>query len=149
MQSLTVKNKVLIHATVSRIWDVLTIPLNIRQWDELPTDFDDRQHLSEGTEIKWLLDDKRFTRLTVTGYEPGKILKMNLYNSWWPGSESSYNITYCYLLSAKEDAVEVTVEIGDFRVLPDGENYYNASVEFAEVASAKIKKLSEEDPGFL
>jgi hypothetical protein len=35
------------------------------------------------------------------------------------------------------------IEIGDFKSLPDGKDYYEASVEFGEAASQKIKELAE------
>lgn len=149
MKALTVKNKTLIKAEISRLWNILITPLYIRQWDELPDDFDDRERLTLGTELKWLHNEERFTKLEVTDFEPEKVLKMNLYNSWWPDKEADYDIGYSYTLSENEEGTELTITIGDFSVLADGDNYYNASVEFSEVASAKIKKLAEQEPDYL
>lgn len=149
MKALTVKSKNLIKTEVNRLWNILITPLYIRQWDELPDGFDDRERLALGTEMKWQHNEDRYTKLTVTEFEVNKLLKMNIYNSWWPENESFYNIGYIYRLSENDEGVDLTVTIGDFSVLEDGENYYNASVEFSEVASAKIKILAEQEPDYL
>lgn len=149
MKALTVKSKNLIKTEVSRLWNILITPLYIRQWDELPDDFDDRERLTLGTEMKWQHNEDRYTKLTVKEFEVNKLLKMNIYNSWWPENESFYNIGYIYRLSENDEGVDLTMIIGDFSVLEDGENYYNASVEFSEVAAAKIKKLAEQGPDYL
>jgi hypothetical protein len=38
----------------------------------------------------------------------------------------------------------LTIKIGDFAKLPDGEKYYETSVEFANTAIQKIKELAEQ-----
>lgn len=149
MEKLTAKFKILIYAKPERVWETLITPLSIRQWDELPDDFDDRQRLLLGTNIRWKHDEERYSQLTVTVFEPNHLLRMNLYNSWWPNPEASYTIRYSYQLSEKEEGTELTITIGDFSVLDEGESYYNASMDFVTVASAKIKKLAEQEPDFV
>jgi hypothetical protein len=37
----------------------------------------------------------------------------------------------------------LTIAVGDFSSVPDGQNYYDASVEFVDTATQKIKELAE------
>jgi hypothetical protein len=83
------------------------------------------------------------TRLTVTGYEPNKLLVFSLYVSKWEQPPSQYDINYRYRLTEQENGTMLELEIGDFSVLPDGRDYYASSEEFANTALEKIKNLSE------
>jgi uncharacterized protein YndB with AHSA1/START domain len=121
-QTLIVKDQIHITAPLSKVWEVLVAPKYIRQWDELPSDFED-YYLAPGRTIEWL----GISRLTVTESVPNEHLKL------------SYN----YRLSEESEGVLLSVEIGDFAVLADGQNYYDTSVEFAKTALEKIKNLAE------
>jgi hypothetical protein len=35
------------------------------------------------------------------------------------------------------------MQVGDFSILPDGQDYYDASLEFVNEAGMKIKQLAE------
>ena len=137
-QELTVSKKIIIEAPVAKVWEVLIAPKYIRQWDDLPNDFED-YYLEHGKVIDW----SGMTRLTVTGYEPNKLLILSLYVSKWEQPPSHYDIGYRYWLSEAANGTQLELEIGDFSVLPDGEDYYSSSEEFADVALEKIKNLSE------
>jgi uncharacterized protein YndB with AHSA1/START domain len=137
-KSLIVKKQISIDAPVSKVWEVLVAPKYIRQWDDLPQDFGD-YYLEEGRVIEWT----GFSRLTVTACEPSEKLVMKLYAFKWELPATEYNIAYTYELSAEESGTRLTIEVGDFGVLPDGESYYEASVEFAGAALEKIKSLAE------
>lgn len=137
-QELTVSKKIIIEAPVAKVWEVLIAPKYIRQWDDLPNDFED-YYLEHGKVIDW----SGMTRLTVTGYEPNKLLILSLYVSKWEQPPSHYDIGYRYRLAEEVDKTLLELEIGDFSVLPDGKDYYASSEEFAETALEKIKNLSE------
>lgn len=137
-QALTVSRKIRIEAPVSKVWEVLIAPKYIRQWDDLPHDFED-YYLEQGKVIDW----SGMTRLTVTGYEPNKLLVFSLYVSKWEQPPSQYDINYTYRLTEEEDGTLLELEIGDFSALPDGRDYYASSEEFAGTALEKIKNLSE------
>ncbi|OJV19955.1 MAG: hypothetical protein BGO21_11200 [Dyadobacter sp. 50-39] len=137
-QELIVRKKVTIEAPAAKVWEVLIAPKYIRQWDDLPNDFED-YYLELGRVIDWT----GMTRLTVTGYEPNELLAFSLYVSKWGQPPSQFDINYTYRLASDEAGTLLTLEIGDFSVLPDGKDYYASSVEFADTALEKIKSLSE------
>ena len=137
-QELTVSKKITIEAPVAKVWEVLIAPKYIRQWDDLPQDFED-YYLEHGRVIDW----SGMTRLTVTGYEPNELLVFSLYVSKWEQAPSQYDIGYRYRLTEDGHQTHLELEIGDFSVLPDGKDYYASSEEFADIALEKIKSLSE------
>lgn len=140
---LIIKNQIPIQAFPSVVWKVLTQPEFIRQWDELPEGHDDQSFLETGSQILWSQPNGKVTKLTVTQAEINHLLKINLYNSYWPLRESEYNIAYLYTLESLDQGTRLIIEIGDFSALPEGQNYFDASLEFAELASSKIKILAE------
>lgn len=135
---LTVKDSIEINAPVSKVWEILIAPKYIRQWDELPQDFEDF-YLEKGRTIEWT----GASRLMVTDCEPLELLRLSLYVLKWELPPSGYNIAYTYNLSENDAATLLTIEIGDFSILPDGENYFEKAQEFSEKALQKIKNLSE------
>jgi uncharacterized protein YndB with AHSA1/START domain len=137
-QPLVVRSEIVIEAPLSKVWEVLIAPKYIRQWDDLPSDFED-YYLEYGRTIEW----SGTSRLTVTICEPNEVLKISLYVSKWEQPPAAYDIAYTYRLVNDGTDTVLSVEIGDFSALPDGEDYYNASVEFAATAMEKIKNLSE------
>lgn len=137
-QELTVSKEILIEAPVAKVWEVLIAPKYIRQWDDLPQDFED-YYLENGKVIDW----SGMTRLTVTACEPNESLVLSLYVSKWPEAPSHYDIAYRYRLAETERGTLLQLEIGDFAVLPDGDGYFASSGEFAGTALEKIKNLSE------
>lgn len=136
--SLLVKKTISIKAPPSKVWEVLTRPEFIKQWDELPDDFGNAP-LSKGSVINW----EGYSKLTVTGFEPGKLLKMKLYAEKWEKPEAAYDVAYTFAIDEKEGHTSLLLSIGDFAVLPNGQPYYEASLEFADTATKKIKELSE------
>ncbi len=146
MHLLIVKGHTNIDASAGKIWEVLTKPKFIRQWDELPDDFSDNDKLKEGTEIIWHHPDGSFTKLTVSDAVEQKFLKLNLFGSKWQMPERSYDVAYIYTITDHEQKTRLEIEIGDFSILPNGQEYFNASVEFAHTAIQKIKDLAEALP---
>jgi uncharacterized protein YndB with AHSA1/START domain len=137
-RALVVKDKIEINAPASKVWEILIAPKYIRQWDDLPSEFGD-YYLEPGRVISWT----GISRLTVTESEPNALLKLSLYVDKWELSPASYDIAYTYKLFDSGAGVTLELEIGDFSVLSDGEQYYESSKEFAATALEKIKNLSE------
>lgn len=106
---LIVKNSIRIDASPSRVWEVLTKPHYIRQWDELPEDFGDYE-ISPATLIEW----PGHAKLNVVGFELNKHLKYSLEVPGWK-EEHVNNIGYTYTISIDQNGYTwLTVEIGDF-----------------------------------
>jgi hypothetical protein len=140
-KSLIVKNYIRINAPVARVWEVLTKPEDIRKWDELPEDFGDYE-IHPATVIEW----PGYSKLSVIELELNKKLKYSLYVPAW-NDESITHIGYTYSITVDEHGYTwLGIEIGDFAILAEGTKYYDASVNFGETASHKIKALAEKRP---
>jgi len=140
-KQLIVERDITIDSPAADVWDILTLPVFIRGWDDLPEDFGDTP-LQRGTEIKWIQKDKSVI-LTVTDFEPHKRLKLNLYNSDWENPAEAYDIAYTYTLQETGGQTELHVTIGDFQVLSKGQDYFDSAEEFGDNATQKIKELAE------
>lgn len=139
---LVVRMAISIDAPVSTVWTVLTTLRLLGEWDDLP-DEHSGDSLAPGSELIWHRIDGGYTKLTVTSFEPHRSLRLSLYGSSWDLPQASYDVGYTYSLSARDDRTLLSVEIGDFAQLRRGKDFYDASVEFGERASRKIKELAE------
>lgn len=144
MSTLTVERQILIHAPARKVWDVLTKPSYIQQWDEIPEDYDKTQDLRLGTIFRWEAPSGRFTEVTATIVKPSEKLQLSLFVSSWELDPAPNNIGYTYTLHQDGDHTHLTLTVGDFSSLPNGKDYYDASTDFADTALPKIKALSEE-----
>lgn len=137
-KSLIVQHSTRIDAPLNRVWEVLTKPQYIRQWDELPEDFGDYE-ISPATIIEW----PGYSKLSVVEFELNRKLRYALYVPAW-NDESINNIGYTYSLSVDDNGFTwLSVEIGDFAILNEGDKYYDESFTFGQTASQKIKELAE------
>lgn len=137
-KSLIVNNNIRIDAPVARVWEVLTKPEYIRQWDSLPEDFGDYE-IHPATVIEW----PGYSKMQVVEFELNKTLKYSLFVPAWK-DEKITNVGYTYNLSVDENGYTwLGIEIGDFAILTEGDKYYEESITFGETASQKIKQLSE------
>jgi uncharacterized protein YndB with AHSA1/START domain len=137
-KSLIVKNNIRIDAPVSRVWDVLTKPHYIRQWDSLPEDFGDYE-IHPATIIEW----PGYSKMSVVEFELNKKLRYSLYVPAWK-DENVSNVGYTYSLSVDNEGYTwLGIEIGDFAILTEGDKYYGESLSFGQTASQKIKQLAE------
>lgn len=137
-KSLIVNNNIRIDAPVARVWEVLTKPEYIRQWDSLPEDFGDYE-IHPATVIEW----PGYSKMQVVEFELNKTLKYSLFVPAW-NDEQITNVGYTYNLSVDENGYTwLGIEIGDFAILTEGDKYYEESITFGETASQKIKQLSE------
>lgn len=138
MKKLLTEDSIEISTPASRVWEVLVSTQYIKQWDDVPENFKDAS-LQLGSVLHW----EGYSKLTVSRFEPGKLLKMNLHGEKWTKPESAYDIAYTYTLVETNGATRLTLTIGDFGVLPEGQSYYDASIEFGATALKKIKELAE------
>ncbi|WP_028595427.1 SRPBCC family protein [Paenibacillus assamensis] len=134
-----VHHQIVIEAPASAIWEVLVSPEYMKQWDELPEGYGS-DPLELGSIINW----EGYSQLTVVEFAPLQRLRLALYVPKWPLPAEHYNIGYTYTLSRQGEHNLLTVEIGDFAAIPQGESYYEESVKFANSSLQKIKQLAEQ-----
>ena len=142
-KKLLVERSISIKAPAARVWEVLVNPVYIRLWDDLPPDYPADEWLHPKTTITWIMPGEKFTRLTVTIHQEPRRLQLTLFDSTW-STPPLENIAYTYNLSGQNGTTELFISIGDFSSLPDGEKYYEASLEFVAKATEKIKELAEQ-----
>lgn len=138
--NLIVKNHIQIDATPEKVWDVLTNPRYIRQWDKLPEDFGD-EAVNAATEI----DFAGYSRMKVSAFEPGRVIRYSLHISDY-NLQAVSDATYSYEINVDENGKTwLKIEIGDFAVLLENGKLYEESTIFGKTASQKIKELAEQD----
>ncbi|HEU4496808.1 MAG TPA: SRPBCC domain-containing protein [Flavobacterium sp.] len=138
--NLIVKNYIQINATPEKVWNVLTDPRYIRQWDKLPEDFGD-----DAVNAASVIDFPGYSKMKVSSFEPGKVIRYSLHISDTT-LEIVPDLTYTYSINVDENGLTwLGIEIGDFSVLLDGEKLYDESTIFGKTASQKIKELAEQD----
>ena len=109
--NLIIKNYIQIDATPEKVWDVLTDPKYIRQWDELPEDFGD-EAVNAATEI----DFPGYSRMKVSAFESGKVIRYAMHISDFT-LQAIPDAVYSYQISVDENGKTwLRIEIGDFAV---------------------------------
>lgn len=136
--AVTVKDSILINAPLSKVWEVLTKAAYYKQWDGLPDNFT-ASTLVEGTVIEW----EGYSKMTVVEFIPEEQFSLSLFLPKVDLPASAYDVTYSFTLEPKESGTLLSIQIGDFAPIPNANDYYEASVEFAETAKEKIKELAE------
>jgi uncharacterized protein YndB with AHSA1/START domain len=136
MKKLIAEKSIEINALISKVWEVLIMPTFIKQWDDVPEGFGEVS-LQKESVMEW----EGHAKLTVVAFEPEKLLKMQLISPTWP-EPVPQDIAYTYTLREENGKTTLTITVGDFSSLPDGKNYYDASVEFVDTATQKIKELA-------
>ncbi|MEC5425524.1 SRPBCC domain-containing protein [Virgibacillus sp. C22-A2] len=138
-----VRDEVMIQAPTSKVWEVLVNPKYVSQWDELPEDYPEK-NMTVGSEVVWDIPNGNYSKTTVIKADPTKELQIALYVSNWSVYPKPGDIAYSYKLSEQNGETKLSIKIGDFSLLSDGEKYYEASVEFASDAKEIIKQLAEQ-----
>ncbi|WP_226529388.1 SRPBCC family protein [Metabacillus niabensis] len=141
-KQLTVKDEILIDATPSKVWEILTKPKYVAQWDELPEDYPN-DDMTEGSRVVWELPDGGKSITTIIKAEVGKELIISLFVSKWEVQPNEGDVAYRYQLEEKGNKTLLKFEIGDFSLLSNGQMYYDASMEFAQNSKQVIKQLAE------
>jgi uncharacterized protein YndB with AHSA1/START domain len=141
---LIVQNAITIDASLDKVWDVLIKPKYIKQWDDLPEDFDISSDLKNGSEIVWEMEEGEYSKLSVIAFKPLHLLKLALIVSKWEQPPAPEDVAYTYTLFNQDDRIRLSIQIGDFAKIASGKKYYDASIEFAQEALQKIKELAEQ-----
>jgi hypothetical protein len=139
-KSLVVNHSIKIDATPSRVWEVLTKPEYIRQWDLLPEDFGDYE-IHPAT----IIERPGQRSLNVVEFDLNKRLSYQLEVPEWKEQGVSH-IGYNYSLTIDaEGHTWLGIEIGDFAILTESDKFYDESSNFGLTASHKIKELAEQN----
>jgi uncharacterized protein YndB with AHSA1/START domain len=142
MAQLIVKDEILIDTSPAKVWEVLTKPKYVSQWDELPENYPE-EDMTEGSKVVWDLPNGGQSITTIIKADERKELKIALYGSNWVIKPPEGDVAYLFQLENRGSQTLLKIEIGDFSLLNDGQMYYDASVEFAEQAKKMIKNLAE------
>lgn len=137
-QRLVAQDQIQINSPMSKVWNVLVRPEYIRQWDDVPENFE-KESLSAGAVLEW----PGSACLTVTLFHPHSRLCMAYQNPKWVSKVDG--IAYDYELQESSEGSLLIISVGDWAKVPDGraQDYYGASIEFVQTALAKIKELAE------
>lgn len=133
-----VMDQIQIQASVEKVWEVLTNPEYIRQWDDLPENYN-----GGNLQLNSVIDWEGHSILTVTQLEKNRFLKINMVLPKVPLDPSQYDVSYKYTLTGNEHQTNLSFEIGDFAPLPKPQDYLDATLEFLQTAKEKIKDLAE------
>lgn len=134
----TISAHIIIHASPEKVWEVLTQPDYIHQWDDVPESYAGGQ-LALGSVLEW----EGYSRLTVTTCQPCQELALKMYLPRVPLDPLAYDVQYRYSLTDKQDHTVLHIEVGDFAPLPNAESYLDATQEWIKTAGMKIKELAE------
>ncbi|TGL22766.1 hypothetical protein EHQ47_08395 [Leptospira bourretii] len=134
---LKVVDQIFVNASKDKVWEILTNPKFIKEWDNIPENYSGGS-LTLNTVIEW----EGYAKMVVTEFDELKTLKLNLYLPKANLDPSEYDVSYKYFLSTNEDTV-LKFEIGDFSPLPNSQDYYDSTVEWLNTAKVKIKELAE------
>jgi uncharacterized protein YndB with AHSA1/START domain len=141
-EKLIVKDEILIEATPAKVWEILTKPKYVAQWDELPENYPE-EDMTVGSKVVWELPNGGQSITTIIQADERKRLKIALFGSNWEIKPNEGDVAYLFHLEEKEGITVLKIEIGDFSLIKDGKMYYDASIEFASNAKKVIKDLAE------
>lgn len=143
-KQLIVTEELLINASSERVWEILTLPKYVAQWDKLPEDYPE-EPMQEGSKVIWDLPNGEQSITTIIKAEKEKELIIDLHGTGWKIKPEQGEVAYRYLLEDTGSSTKLFIEIGDFSLLEQGEKYYEASVDFAKESSKVIKSLAESE----
>jgi len=141
-EELIVRDEILIEANPRKVWEVLTKPKYVAKWDELPENYPS-DDMTKGSKVIWEHPSGGQTVTTIIKAEEMKELIISLYSSSWEVKPNEGDVAYLYQLEDLNGSTLLKIEIGDFSLLKDGQDYYDASVEFASESKQVIKELAE------
>ena len=143
-KQLIVTEEITIHANPEKVWNVLTLPKYVAQWDELPEGYP-QERMTAGSKVVWDLPNGEQSITTIMKAEKEKKLIIDLHGTGWKNKPEQGKVAYHYLLENMGNRTKLFIEIGDFSLLDQGEDYYEASVDFAKESSKVIKSLAENE----
>lgn len=141
-KKLVVKDEILIEAVPEKVWEVIVNPKYVAQWDELPEDYPDEK-MGIGSKVVWEHPKGGETVTKIIKADEGKELVIALNSTNWDVKIDEGDIAYTYRLEDQDGKTLLKIEIGDFALLPNGQDYYDGSVQFAAESKKVIKVLAE------
>ncbi|MBX2916896.1 MAG: SRPBCC domain-containing protein [Cyclobacteriaceae bacterium] len=137
-EKLIVRDQIEINASKEKVWEVLTNPVFIKQWDDIPESYAGG-NLKIGSVIEW----EGHSKLTVTQFDKSNSLTLKMYLPKVNLAPTEYDVKYHYTLTAVNGLTILNFEIGDFSQLPKAKDYYDATLEWVQTAKLKIRELAE------
>lgn len=141
-KTLTVKDEIFIKAAPAKVWKVLVSPKYVAEWDELPENYPP-EDMMLGSEVVWEHPNGEKTITTVIKAIEEKELIIALFSSNWEDPPEEGDVAYHYKIEKQEQGTLLKIEIGDFTLIKHGQDYYDASVDFASTSKEIIKQLAE------
>jgi uncharacterized protein YndB with AHSA1/START domain len=141
-KELTVHTEILIDASTANVWEILVNPKYVAQWDELPEGYP-KERMTTGSKVVWDLPNGEQSITKLIKAEEENELVIALYGTGWELKPDEGDVAYHYNLRAEGDKTLLEIKIGDFSLIKDGQMYYEASVEFADISKTIIKELAE------
>lgn len=138
MKNFTITDHIQITAPKEKVWEVLTNPEFMKQWDELPENYS-----GGNLQINSIIEWEGYSKLTVTEFKANELLKLNMHLPKVSLDPSQYDVSYIYRLTESNGITTLHFEIGDFSPLPNPQNYMDATLEFVQNSKEKIKTLAE------
>lgn len=138
MNKYKVTDQVLVNAPKEKVWKLITNPIYIRLWDELPENY-----VGGNFQLHSVIEWQGHSKLTVTEYIEFKQLRLSLYLPKVDIDPLKYTISYNYVLTDYKGATFLKFEIGEFSPLPNAQKYLESALEFIIKSKEKIKQLAE------
>lgn len=112
-KQLIVTEEITIHASLEKVWEVLTLPKYVAQWDELPEDYPS-EPMTEGSKVVWDLPNGEQSITTIIKAEKERELIIDLHGTGWKFKPEPGEVAYRYLLEPAGNHTKLVIEIGDF-----------------------------------
>lgn len=148
MTKLFVDKSVEIHASVQRVWDILTSPVLTVEWASEFTRGGPKLHLESdwtvGSRVTW--KDKRGRVMVdgnVTAAVPQSLLRYTVFDVEGPKPAIDPEDGIEFKLTERDGNTVLWVAQGDFSKMPDGAKYRDLSADIWERALARIKRMAE------
>src|SRR5579871_6611878 len=145
MAELILKQSIEINVPASKVWHVLTDTTMTHQWvNNFGVEGEIVSNWQLGDPVQWRgIDGNVFVEGNVTAVEPEMLLRFTVLDtrSERPPVTDKDGITY--QLIGQHGKTILTVMQGDFGKMPDGEKYYNASIEVWKKVLPTVKALAE------
>lgn len=145
MQKLFIDKTIKINAPASKVWQVLTESLYTDQW---VSGFSPGLKLESGWKlgdpVKWREPDgKVVVEGTVTKIEPEKFLRFTVIDVVAGIQPTTEEDGITFELTEKKGQTKLRLRHGDFAVMPEGQKYYEMTLEPWEKILPKVKELAE------
>ncbi|WP_152656655.1 SRPBCC domain-containing protein [Oceanobacillus sp. CFH 90083] len=143
-KQLIVTEEIIINASPEKVWEVLTLPKYVAQWDELPENYPE-EPMKVDSKVVWDLPNGEQSITTIIKAEKEKELIIDLHGTGWKIKPEQGEVAYRYSLEDMGNSTKLFIEIGDFSLLEQGKDYYEASIDFAKESSKVIQSLAENE----